>query len=168
MTAPDGGRTRTGSGLAAVPRQTEDAFLAQVMGYCTRKHLRAVHIPKVRVANGRHMTAVSADGRGFVDILIVGPGGDLFWELKVGANTTSPDQVDWHDDLAAAGLRVRVVRPRDWEDGTAQAELDALAAPTPTCPRLPSKTPARMSATAARRYREQAAKARRAARPMTL
>jgi len=55
---------------------------------------------------------------GFPDLVLVHRkrGVVLFAELKVGRNTTTPEQEAWLDDLFGCGQRVTVWRPEQWPD----------------------------------------------------
>ncbi len=52
--------------------------------------------------------------RGFPDVVVCGPSGVIFRELKADRGRLTPDQVRWLDRLAAAGADAAVWRPDDW------------------------------------------------------
>jgi hypothetical protein len=54
--------------------------------------------------------------RGFPDVVVVGPHGVLWRELKSDRGRLTPDQVLWLDRLNAAGANAAVWRPCDWPD----------------------------------------------------
>jgi len=54
---------------------------------------------------------------GFPDLVIVGPGGVLFREVKTARGRVTPDQRRWLDALSAAGADAGVWRPGDWPLG---------------------------------------------------
>lgn len=53
---------------------------------------------------------------GFPDLVIVGPGGVLFRELKAAKGRCTPVQLVWLDALDAAGADASVWFPGDWPD----------------------------------------------------
>ncbi len=63
---------------------------------------------------------------GFPDLIIAGPGGHLFAELKSAGGKLSPEQVDWKYALSAAGATYRVWYPHHWETGEIHFELRML------------------------------------------
>lgn len=66
-------------------------------------------------------------GKGFPDLVIVGPRGVLFAEEKDGGGQLKPDQVTWKYRLLAGGARWVLWRPRDWDTGRIEAELRRIA-----------------------------------------
>lgn len=94
---------------------TEAQFQSRVTDYCDLRRLRWFH---------------SGDSRrdscaGFPDLVICGPGGVVFLELKRESGRVKPEQQAWLDALRNAGQDALVVRPSHWED--VRALLDALA-----------------------------------------
>lgn len=85
--------------------------LAHVMGF------RVAHFRPARIETGWR-TPVSADGRGFPDLVIAKPGRVLFVELKGSAGRVSPAQQEWIDVLGA-----QIWSPAQWNDGTILAAL---------------------------------------------
>ena len=53
---------------------------------------------------------------GFPDLVVVGPHGVLWRELKSSRGRLSPDQVRWLDRLSQAGADADVWRPDSWPD----------------------------------------------------
>lgn len=51
---------------------------------------------------------------GFPDLVIVGPGGCIFAELKSAKGKVTATQQTWIDALKTAGQWVEVWRPDDW------------------------------------------------------
>ena len=72
--------------------------------------------------------------RGFPDLVIAGPRGHIFREVKMPAGETTPDQDMWGWTLEK-GSRVLVPRtwetwrPADWDSGLVGAQLVQLLAP---------------------------------------
>ena len=65
--------------------------------------------------------------RGLPDLVIAGPGGILFAELKDSDGDTSADQDRWLYMLHRAEVPYAVWRPGDFDAGTVRAVLKALA-----------------------------------------
>jgi hypothetical protein len=53
---------------------------------------------------------------GFPNLVIVGPDGMLFVEVKGSKGVLSHQQVKWIAELRAAGAEAMVVRPHDFDD----------------------------------------------------
>ena len=60
-------------------------------------------------------TAVSADGAGFPDLVLVRGDRIIFAELKSETGQISPAQEKWLDALMATGVEVYVWFPRDFD-----------------------------------------------------
>lgn len=113
----------------------EDILLSRVLGLCARMpQLYTLHVRPARTLDGWR-TPVSGDGKGFPDLLIVGPGGLIFRELKSTKGRLTADQAVWRDRLLAAGQDWAIWRPADWDSDRIRAELRELA-----------RTPARRTA----------------------
>ncbi len=71
----------------------------------------------------------TADSRrsepGFPDVVVVGPHGVIFRELKADRGRLTSEQVRWLDRLSQAGADASVWRPDAWPDQV-QAELAGL------------------------------------------
>jgi len=65
--------------------------------------------------------------KGFPDLVLCGPGGVLFRELKTQRGQVTAEQQQWLDALAAAGADVGVWRPEHLLSGQIARELAALA-----------------------------------------
>lgn len=55
------------------------------------------------------------DNAGFPDLVIVGPGGAVFAELKTETGRVSTAQAKWHKALLLSGCDSHIWRPGDWE-----------------------------------------------------
>lgn len=93
---------------------TEDVFQAVVIDVARLFGWRVAHFRPGRTATGWR-TAVSGDGAGFPDLVLVRPGRVLFRELKVGRGELRADQAAWRDALLDAHQDWALWRPSDWE-----------------------------------------------------
>lgn len=112
------------------PVMSEDELLRNIIDLCRR--MSTVHTSHFRPAlsqSGRWMTAVQGDGKGWLDLTIVGPGGILYRELKAEGKYPRPEQKAWIGWLTEAGADVSVWKPRDWHSGRILAELEAIRRP---------------------------------------
>jgi hypothetical protein len=65
--------------------------------------------------------------RGWPDLVLVGPGGILYRELKTETKSPTPAQQAWLDVLSAAGGNAACWRPSDLLSGRIAKELTAIA-----------------------------------------
>lgn len=63
-----------------------------------------------------HVYDSRRDKAGFPDLVIVGPGGTIFAELKSTTGKVSAAQQEWHTRLNESGATAYVWRPEDWDD----------------------------------------------------
>jgi hypothetical protein len=87
--------------------QTGIIDLARFLGF------KVAHF-RPAIDRGRWRTAVSGDGVGFPDLVLVGHDRVLYREVKVGRNRLSPEQTAWRDALIAAGCDFEVWTEADW------------------------------------------------------
>ncbi|NIL62728.1 hypothetical protein [Salinispora arenicola] len=109
---------------------SEDQLLRSIIDVCRK--MGTVHTAHFRpglTQSGNWRTAVSGDGKGWLDLTIVGPAGVLFRELKSATGSTTPEQRQWIGWLTEAGQDAAVWRPRDWYSGRIAAELAAIRRP---------------------------------------
>jgi hypothetical protein len=104
---------------------TERDLQTAVLDLCKLLGLRTFHTRTARTADGWR-TPVEGDGAGFPDLVIVGPAGVLYRELKTDNGPLSPRQRQWLDDLRDAGQDVDVWRPKDLKGGVVERELKFL------------------------------------------
>lgn len=76
-----------------------------------------------------HLTRPQKLGKGFPDLVIAGPGGVLYRELKMPGGSLSPEQVSWKWTLLTSGQNWAVWQPADLESGKIERELARLAEP---------------------------------------
>jgi hypothetical protein len=95
---------------------TESDFLSQVIELAHIYHWRVAHFRPAMTKWGWR-TAVSADGAGFPDCVIVKNGRLLFVELKSEKGKVAPIQQAWLDALEATGkAEVYLWRPGDFDE----------------------------------------------------
>lgn len=99
-----------GEGVAVV---TEAALLRAVRELCRYLHVEAYHTFRS-----------DRSEPGFPDLVICGPRGVIFRELKSELGRLTKTQQQWGDRLAAAGADWAVWRPRDLH--TIAAEIERL------------------------------------------
>lgn len=104
---------------------TEAQFQSRVMDLAHLHGLHVHHCRPARMASGKWATPISGN-KGFVDLVIAGPGGVLFRELKTDRGKLSPDQTSWLHVLETAGADAGVWRPDDWPSVISQ-ELHDIA-----------------------------------------
>ena len=93
---------------------TEAEFMQQIIDLA---HLYSWHVVHFRPAwskdGKRCMTAVSADGAGWPDLVLVKSNHLIFWEVKADKGRVSVEQLAWIERLSEVAF-VGVVYPRDW------------------------------------------------------
>lgn len=97
-----------------------------LIDYAHALGLHVAHFRPMKDHTGRWRTPVGADGKGWPDLVIVGPGGQLFVETKGQQETRTAEQRAWGDWLLASGARYHVWRPSDWDSGAIEAMLRSL------------------------------------------
>lgn len=94
----------------------ERDFTKQVLAYAKLKGWRTAHFRPGMMANGHWITAVSGDGKGFPDLVLVRKHRLVCAELKTNTGRTSKEQVAWLLALEEAGAESWVWRPKDWDN----------------------------------------------------
>jgi hypothetical protein len=100
---------------------TEDELQDWIVGTARLLGWRIFHARVARTATGWR-TAVSYDGAGFPDLVLVRER-LVFAEIKLERGRLSPEQVVWLDVLREAGQEVHVWRPADWTSGAVEDVL---------------------------------------------
>lgn len=113
--------------MTAAPPMSEDQLLTAVLGLCRTLHLHVAHFRPALAKSGRWLTAVQGDGKGYPDLTIAGPGGQMWRELKAEGKYPTPEQRVWIARLVEGGGDVDVWKPRDLRSGRIAGELQALA-----------------------------------------
>lgn len=91
---------------------TEKAFQRMEIDLARLHGWRVAHFRPCRTQHGWR-TSVSADGKGFPDLVLVRER-LLFVELKTDTGIMTAEQLAWLAALRAAGQDARVWRPADW------------------------------------------------------
>jgi hypothetical protein len=68
-------------------------------------------------------TAVSADGKGFPDLVLVKGTRLIFAEVKAGGSSPTLEQRAWLTALAGTGVETYVWTLKDWQAGTVEQVL---------------------------------------------
>lgn len=91
------------------PEPTEAEMTTAILDAARVLHWRVAHFRPALTKHGWR-TAVSGDGQGFVDLVMVHPRAGVWWvELKAKGGRLTPEQARWRDDLEAAGQLWRLV-----------------------------------------------------------
>lgn len=85
--------------------ETESAFQSKVIALAKTLGLSCYHTHDSR-----------RSVKGFPDLVIVGPRGVLWRELKTTKGRVSPEQTDWLARINNAGQDADVWRPTDWPE----------------------------------------------------
>lgn len=104
---------------------SEDDLLTAVLDLARLFGLHVAHFRPAKTDKGWR-TAVQADGKGYPDLTIAGPGGVMFRELKSATGRSGAEQKVWAAKLESAGADFAVWRPADLRDGRIERELRAL------------------------------------------
>jgi hypothetical protein len=92
---------------------TEEQFQRTVEDYARLMKWRIAHFRPARTATG-WKTAVSGDGRGFPDLVLVRGKRVVYIELKSEKGRLSADQAAWITALQGAKQECYVFHPSDW------------------------------------------------------
>jgi hypothetical protein len=112
-------------GVTRLPARdmTERQLQAAVLDLCRWLHLLVYH-----THNSQH------SARGFPDLVIIGPRGGVFAELKTAHGKTTIDQRCWEAGIREAGLSYALWRPEHWHSGEIRETLTGLCAQAPAAP----------------------------------
>ena len=92
---------------------TEAEWLDQVLGLARIFKWRTAHFRPAQTTRGWR-TAVSGDGKGFPDLVLVRDR-VIFAELKSDNGRPTTEQLLWHQDLLEAGAEMYLWRPTDFD-----------------------------------------------------
>jgi hypothetical protein len=97
-----------------IPAQLEKVILNQVLDLAKLFGWRSAHFRPAMTKWG-YRTAVSGDGKGFVDVVLVRE--RVIWiECKRVGEPLKPEQELWRDALLAAGQEYYIWTPDDFEE----------------------------------------------------
>ena len=99
-----------------------------VLELCQYRHVLVHHCRAAVLPSGRIATPIQGNA-GFVDLVIAGPAGVLWRELKSEDGRLSKAQAEWIALLHRGGADVAVWRPSDLTSGRIQREIEAVARP---------------------------------------
>lgn len=108
---------------------SEDDLKRTVIDMCRALGLLVAHFRPAQIRPGVWVTPVEADGKGFPDLVAVGPGGVLFAELKAAGKYPEPEQRRWINALSNAGADIRIWQPKHLHSGGIENALKQLAKP---------------------------------------
>ncbi len=94
---------------------SEAAFTGDVIAFARLHRWRVAHFRPARTSAGWR-TAVSGDGAGWPDLVLVRGQVLIVAELKVGKGRLTPEQRLWIAALEAAGVPAYCWWPKNWRD----------------------------------------------------
>lgn len=97
-----------------LPPITEEEFQTQVLQLAKLLGWRTAHFRPARTVKGWR-TAVSGDGKGFPDTVLVRGPRIVFMELKRSGGKLTPEQIDWLDRLNQTSAEVYLYYPKDFD-----------------------------------------------------
>ncbi len=106
----------------------EPTFQRAIVDLAKMLGLLVHHCRPAAGRDGKWVTPIQGH-QGFCDLVIAGPGGVLFRELKNDITQPTPQQNRWIDMLRSAGADVAIWRPAQLRDGTIETALKALTRP---------------------------------------
>lgn len=103
-----------------LPALKEKELQKAVVDHAHRMGWRVAHFRTSRTQSGGWATAVSADGKGFPDLVLVRAGRLLFIELKRKGGRLSEEQRKWLTALEVVSMHNALVEmeiwdPSDWD-----------------------------------------------------
>ena len=109
--------------MMRMSRVNEKEFQERVIDLLHYSGYRVAHFLPAMNQRGQWRTPVSADGKGFPDLVAVRSSANgrreqriIFSELKRNDGRLTKEQKGWGEDLLGAGAEYYVWRPRDWEE----------------------------------------------------
>lgn len=114
--------------MAVKLRMTEPQLQVSILDLAKHLHLLVHHCRPAIMRSGKWATPIQGNA-GFCDLVLAGPGGVVFAELKSENTQPTDAQMRWLGTLEAAGAEVYLWRPKDWESGEIQQVLARLAKP---------------------------------------
>lgn len=99
---------------------TEQELTDKIFDLAAKLRLLAHHCPRSRMCRGN---------RGFPDLIIAGPRGVIFAELKSEDGETSADQDNWAYILMHSAQSYRIWRPAGYSSGSIEWQMKELLKP---------------------------------------
>lgn len=93
---------------------SEAEFTTQVIAFAKLHNWRVAHFRPAMRKDGTWRTAVSGDGVGFPDLVLIRGEVLLIAELKVKKNKPSPEQAKWLEAFRGAGIPATTWTPEMW------------------------------------------------------
>lgn len=93
---------------------TEADFQANVITYAQLRGWKVMHTRPAQTNNG-YRTAVSGDGQGFFDLVLMRDR-VIFAELKVKNRKQTRHQLAWYEQAKTANAEVYVWHPKHWPE----------------------------------------------------
>lgn len=112
---------------------SEDQLMDNVFDLAKLRGLLVHHCRPARLESGRWATPIRGD-KGFADLVIAGPGGVIFRELKDATNKPSAEQTRWLSVIGQGGGDAGLWRPEQWDDQTILSTLSRIAKPRAVAP----------------------------------
>lgn len=94
---------------------SEKAFTAQVIALARWHKWRVAHFRPGMTQRGRWITAVSGDGVGFPDLIMLRHNRRIMAELKAAKGKTTIEQAKWLESARIADFEVYIWRPENIE-----------------------------------------------------
>jgi hypothetical protein len=99
---------------------SESEFTRQVIRLAQLRGYLVAHFRPGMTRRGKWVTAVSGDGVGFPDLLLIrirhGVAKVIVAELKLGRNKLTPEQESWLCAFRLAGIQAYLWRPENWPE----------------------------------------------------
>ena len=99
---------------------THDGMVREIIARASRHGVLAHYCRNSRTCDG---------SAGLPDLILAGPYGTVFIEVKAGYDVPVPARATWHHMLKAGGETVHVVRERYLNDGSLDLILADLSSP---------------------------------------
>lgn len=93
----------------------EDDFQRELLEVSGLLGWKRAHFRPAMTADGRWITAVAGDGKGFPDLILLRER-LIVTELKVKPNKPSKEQRAWLEGFIAAGVETYLWYPEDWDE----------------------------------------------------
>ncbi len=98
-----------------LPPMKEDEWQAQIIEISQRLGWMVAHFRPARTKDG-WATPVSADGKGFPDLIMLKGERMIVIECKSEKGKVSPEQTVWLEAFAKVTRNVHTLRPSEWDE----------------------------------------------------